>query len=78
MFNAFCKSPRSLEYLHMKLAKTKEVFDAKNDLKDLVIHRLNHFKETIKDSFYDLYYKEYRIKEEQRRQELLQYATDTS
>lgn len=61
----------------MKLTKTKEVFDAKNDLKDLVLHRLAHFKDTIKDSFYDLYYKEYRIKEEQRKQELLQYATDT-
>jgi hypothetical protein len=78
LLNAFCKSPKSLEYLHMKLAKSKEVFDAKNDFKQHLIHRLNHLKETVKDSFYEIYLKEYRIKEEQRKQELMQYASDTA
>lgn len=78
VLSAFCRSSRSLEYLHMKPTKTKELFDAKNEFKGFLIHQLTYLKETVKDSFYELYLKEYRIKEETRKQELLQYASDTA
>lgn len=77
IFNCFLKNPRSLEYLHSKLARGKELFDAKTMLKDHILHKLKFLKDTVKDSFYELYLKEYRIKEEQRKVEQLQYATNT-
>ena len=43
----------------------------------MLLHRISHFQETVKDSFYELYLKEYRVREEQRRSEQLQYATET-
>jgi hypothetical protein len=61
----------------MKPTKTKEMFDAKRDLKQYILHRLHSLKDTVKDSFYELYLKEYKIKEEQRKQEQLEYASMT-
>ena len=78
VLSAFCRCSRSLEYLHMKPTRTKETFDAKNEFKAYLIHQLNFYKETVKDSFYELYLKEYRIKEEQKRQELIGYASETA
>lgn len=61
----------------MKPTKTKEMFDAKRDLKQYILQRLHSLKDTVKDSFYELYLKEYKIKEEQRKQEQLEYASMT-
>lgn len=77
VFNAWCRNSRSLEYLHMNPTKTKEMFDTKRDFKLYILHRLYSLKDTVKDSFYELYLKEYKIKEENRKQEVLQYASQT-
>ena len=77
LLSAFCRHPKALDYLHLKMAKSKEVFDAKQQFKELLLHKLNHLQESVKDSFYGIFLKEYRIREEQRKQELMEYASDT-
>lgn len=60
------------------MAKSKEIFDLKGDFKTHLLHRAEIAKTTIKDSFYDAYLKEYKIREHQRKQELMQYASEAA
>lgn len=69
-------NPKGLEYIHFKQAKEKHTFDRKSELKERIIQKI---KETShKDEFYEAYLKEWKIKETQRKAELMQYATEAS
>ena len=78
ILSAFCRSSRSLEYVHGKLSKSKDIFDLKGDFKTHLLHRAEIAKGTIKDSYYDAYIKEYKIREHQKKQELMQYASEAA